>query len=119
MAQWFISSDWASAMQTDAIITALVGGGGALTAIGAGAKFIWNKIEARFERIEKELAECRKRETAAMAREADSRERRAMQITVIELLWAKVKEMDPTAGVLERAKHILDELKQMAAKDAD
>ena len=106
-------------MSTGEIITAVVGSGGVLTIFGGGAKFIWNKIEARFERIEKELAECRKRETAAMAREADSRERRAMQITVIELLWAKVKEIAPGADVLERAKHILDELKQMAAKDAD
>ena len=106
-------------MSSGEIITAIVGSGGVLTVLGAGAKFIWNKIEARFERIEKELAECRKRETAAMAREADSRERRAMQITVIELLWAKVKEIAPCADVLERAKHILDELKQMAAKDAD
>jgi hypothetical protein len=106
-------------MSTGEVITAIVGSGGVLTVIGAGAKFIWNKIEARFERIEKELAECRKREVASMAREADSRERRAMQITVIELLWAKVKEMDPAAAVLDRAKHILDELKQMAAKDAD
>ena len=106
-------------MSSGEIITAIVGSGGVLTVIGAGAGFIWNKIEARFECIEKELAECRKRETAAMAREADSRERRAMQITVIELLWAKVKEIAPGADVLERAKHILDELKKMAAKDAD
>lgn len=106
-------------MSSGEIITAIVGSGGVLTVIGAGAKFIWNKIEARFERIEKELAECRKRETAAMEREADSRERRVMQIMVIELLWAKVKEIAPGADVLERAKHILDELKQMAAKDAD
>lgn len=113
-------------MSTGEIITVIVGSGGVLTVIGAGIKFVWNKIEARFQKsearfelIEKELAECRKREVAGMAREADSRERRAMQITVIELLWAKVKEMDPTAGVLERAKHILDELKQMAARDAD
>lgn len=104
-------------MSSGEIITAVVGSGGVLTVLGAGAKFIWNKIEARFERIEKELAECRKRETAAMEREADNREHRVMQIMVIELLWAKVKEMDPTAGVLERAKHILDELKQMAAHD--
>lgn len=113
-------------MSTGEVVTAIVGGGGVLTVIGAGIKFVWNKIEARFkqiearsDRIETELAECRKREVAAMVREADSRERRAMQITVIELLWAKVKEMDPTAPVLERARHILDELKQLAAKKAD
>lgn len=108
-------------MSTEGIVTAIVGGGGVLTVIGGGMKFVWNKLEARFAKIEKELAECRRREMASIQREADSRVRRAKQITVIELLWQKVKELDPTAVVLERAKHLLDELKESAApgKDAD
>lgn len=106
-------------MSVEGIITAVLGGGGILTVIGGGVKFVWNKLEARFAKIEKELAECRAREVAALQREADSRVRRAKQITVIELLWQKVKEFDPAAGVLDRAKHILDELKETAAKDAD
>jgi Na+-translocating ferredoxin:NAD+ oxidoreductase RnfC subunit len=97
------------------ILAAIFGGGGALATIGAGVKFIWDKIEARFTKIEAELAECRARELMAVKREADSRERRAKQITVIELLWQKVKDIDPSAAVLDRAKHLLDELKETAA----
>lgn len=102
---------------TDAMIIALFGSGGALVTIGGGVKFIWAKIEARFTKIEAELIECRKREVAAAARDADNRERRAKQLTVIELLWQKVKDMDPTAAVLDRAKHLLDELRESAASD--
>lgn len=101
------------------IVAAVFGGGGALATIGAGVKFIWDKIEARFTKIEAELAECRAREVAAIQRDADSRERRAKQITVIELLWQKVKELDPGAAVLDRAKHLLDELKESAAPRRD
>lgn len=99
------------------IITAVVGSGGVLTIVATGGKFVWNKIEARFVHIESELQECRRRETQSLKREADSRERRAIQITVIELLWLKVKELDPGAHVLDRAKHLLDELKLKAAED--
>lgn len=88
-----------------------------LTIVGAGGRFVWNKIEARFMSIENELQECRRREIESLKREADSRERRTIQITVIELLWMKVKELDPSAHVLDRAKHLLDELKQKAAQD--
>lgn len=104
---------------TSEVLATLVGSGGVLTIVGAGARFTWNKIEARFTKIEVELNECRKRETASLQREADSRVRRAMQITVIELLWLKVKELDPGAVVLERAKHLLDELKRTAAADRE
>lgn len=106
-------------MSAPDIITAVVGGGGVLTVVGGGIKFIWNKLEARFAKIEKELEECRRREHASIKREADSRVRREKQITVIELLWQKVREFDPTAAVLDRAKHLLDELKENAAKDAE
>lgn len=108
-------------MSTEGIVTAIVGGGGVLTVVGGGIKFVWNKLEARFAKIEKELEECRRREVASLRREAESNVRRAKQITVIELLWQKVKELDPAAAVLDRAKHLLDELKENAApgKDAD
>lgn len=104
---------------TAEMITAIAG----MLATGGGAiRFVWNKIEKRavaqetanelrFIRIERDLAECRKREV-------ESQERRAIQLTVIELLWAKVKEFDPSAHVLDRAKHLLDELKQKSGPGA-
>lgn len=30
------------------LITAIAGTGGALTVVGGGVKFVWNKLEARF-----------------------------------------------------------------------
>lgn len=107
---------------TAEVITAVAGGGGFLVPAGGAIAFVWNKIErravvrekaneARFTKIEQDLAECRRREV-------ESQERRAIQLTVIELLWAKVKELDPSAHVLDRAKHLLDELKQKSGPGA-
>jgi hypothetical protein len=94
-----------------AIITAIIGiAVPLLTLIGAGVRWLWNKVEARFTSIEAQLEECRKRE-------AESRERRAAQLTVIELLWLKVRELDPGAEVLKRAEALLDKLKASAGSD--
>ncbi|HQS71624.1 MULTISPECIES: hypothetical protein [unclassified Novosphingobium] len=106
-------------MLSPEMITAILGGTGALATIGGGVKFVWAKIEARFTKIETELAECRAREKLAAQRDADNRERRAKQLTVIELLWQKVKDLDPRAPVLDRAKHLLDELKETARVERD
>ena len=85
-----------------AIITAGVAGLGAL---GTAGRFVWNKIEARFQAVEAELVHCRDRE-------AQSVERRARQLTVIELLWQEVQRHAPNSIVLSRAKHLLDNLKE-------
>lgn len=82
----------------------ITGGVGLLTAIGTAGAFIWNKIEGRFKEIDAKLDECE-------ARERDSLDRRAVQLTVIELLWQEVKRHAPASGVLERAKKLLDDLK--------
>jgi hypothetical protein len=82
------------------------------TLIGAAVRWVWVEIrgwlkrnEDRFAAIEAELEECRQREV-------ESRERRMAQLTVIELLWLKVRELDPGAEVLKRAEHLLDKLRQ-------
>lgn len=85
-------SDWA------AIIGSSVG---VLGAIGASGRFVWNKIEKRFAVVEAELGECRKSHKAADGH-------RAVQTTVIELLWQEVERLAPGAGVLQRAKKLLD-----------
>jgi len=91
------------------IITAVGGLGALLTVIGSGVAFVWNKVEARFTSIETKLDECERREL-------DSTERRATLLTVIELLWGKVREFDPEADVLGRAKDLLDKLKRKASE---
>lgn len=75
-----------------------------LVALGAGVRFLWNKIEARFVAVETALDECHERE-------AKSQERRAVQLTVIEILWQEIQRIAPKSLVLKRAKHHLDELK--------
>lgn len=89
------------------MVAALFGSGGALTTIGLGLRWGYLKFEGRLKAIEAALEECRKNET-------ESRERRATQLIVIELLWSKIQELDPHAAVLVRAKKLLDELKNKA-----
>lgn len=82
----------------------IVAGVGVLGPLGALGRFVWNKVERRFEHIEAELEHCRRREH-------ESLERRAVQITVIELLWQEVRTSNPASLVLARAKKLLDGLK--------
>lgn len=89
----------------------ITAGGGLLTAIGAAAAFIWNKIEKRFAEIDGELEKCHEREVSGQ-------ERRAIQRTVIELIWQEVERLAPDGNkVLARAKRLLDELKQTDRPD--
>lgn len=96
--------------------------GGALTVIGGGVAFVWNKIEQRardrekqnerrFTKIEGDLELCEERERQSLGR-------RSVQLTVIELLWQEVMRHAPGSTVLDRAKHLLDELKEHADLDA-
>jgi hypothetical protein len=79
-------------------IVAVMGG------VGAGAKFIWNKIEKRFAEIDLKLDECEKREEQAHLR-------RTTHLAVIELLWAEMQRVHPKSAVLARAKKLMDDLK--------
>jgi len=86
-------------------ILAVIGGVIALlTTFGGGIVFVWNKVEARLQAIERKLEECERREI-------DSMESRATMLTVIELLWARVRQTDPNAEVLDRVQKLLDKLK--------
>lgn len=89
------------------IITACVA---ALGALGTAGRFVWNKIEARFQAVEAELVHCRERE-------AHSVELRARQLTVIELLWQEVQRLNPGCVVLTRVKDLLDDLKEKERED--
>ena len=88
---------------------ALIGAiAGALGTIGGGIKFVWGKVERRFQQIEGQLLECR-------VRERMSERRSAVKLTVIELLWQQVEHFDQGSPVLTRAKKLLDDLKLMQA----
>ena len=69
--------------------------GSAVVACGGVGKFVWTKIEKRFDRFETELGACRDRD--------------AVKLTVIELLWQVVQANVPEHNVvLARAKVLLD-----------
>jgi hypothetical protein len=103
-----------------AIITSIVG---ALGTVGAGIAWLSRRIDARFKKVEAELAECRARETAATNREhrleVALRETAARHLTVIELLWQDVERRSRGAlnPVLVRARKLLDDLKEDATHD--
>lgn len=79
-------------------VTALLG------AAGGAAKFVWNKVEARFARIEAQLKECEQREKTAQSRSA-------AHVVVIELLWRETSRLSAEDNpVLRRAKRLLDQL---------
>lgn len=85
------------------LITALVG---VLGALGAAARFVWNKLERRFTEIEAKLEECHKREQ-------DSQHRRGILNLAIELLWQEVERLAPKSRALGRVRKHLDELKTL------
>lgn len=86
-----------------ATITALTGLAGAA---GVACRFVWNKIERRFETIDAELDKCRERETA-------SQKRSGVYVTVIELLWVEIKRLHPGTEppTLARATKLLNSIK--------
>jgi hypothetical protein len=78
-----------------AIITAA---GGVLVSIGAAGRFVWHKISARMDDIDRKLDECEYYQS--------------MYRTVVELLWQEVSRVAPDSTVLKRAKKLMDELKR-------
>jgi hypothetical protein len=90
------------------IITALVG---VLTAMGGGMKFVWIKIEARIKALDGKIDTMQTELDQCHAKHERSLERRAVQLTVIELLWQEVERISPGSAVLLRGKKLLDELK--------
>lgn len=79
-----------------AMITAATG---LLVALGGAIAWLWNKLENRFTAIEERGQDCE--------------ERSSVQLRVIELLWQEVKRLaDGPSAVLERAEHLMDNLKE-------
>lgn len=85
----------------------LTAGAGLLTVLGAAAAFIWNKLEARFLAIERELAKCH-------AREGLSGQRRAHHMLAVELLLQEVERLSPSKSrVIGRVKRVLEEIDRL------
>lgn len=93
-----------------------------LATLGVGLKFAWNKydawrierqqtalreaekLEERFRRIENALKECEEREERGD-------KRRAKMWTIIQLLLDAMEGLDPGHRTLQRAKHLLEEMR--------
>jgi len=94
-------------MGTGTDIAAALGGVVALaTAIGAAIRFIWNKIEKRFERIERALDECQ-------AHRELSEKRRGVLLTIIELLKQELRQHLPESISLARADELTREYRAL------
>lgn len=90
------------------IITAIVG---FLALIGAGAKFIWGRVDARISEVEHratlmeaDLKECHKKHEVSLVR-------REKLMTVIEKLWQELQRISPKSPVFSQVKKLLDDLK--------
>ena len=80
-----------------------------LTPLGVAGAFVWRELRGRFEAIATRLDDCEERHRT-------SAERRATQLTVIELLWSEVARIAPESLVLQRAEKLLDGLKALVAE---
>jgi hypothetical protein len=92
-----------------ALITA-----GTLAASTIGGGFVWvvTWVQRRFEKIEKALAECKKRELQQVKINGG-------HVTVIEMLWRECERLgdDATRAVLKRSEKVLDDLKRRSASN--
>jgi hypothetical protein len=78
--------------------------------IGGGFRFVWKKIEVRFEKIEKALEECRER---------DLKKDRQLSTVVlcIKLLVPEVERLDPNAAVNHTLRQVRSELGRLFPVD--
>lgn len=87
------------------IVATLTALGVFLAVIGSGVKWLWDKIEARFEKIEAQLAECE-------ARENRSDKRRVKMWRIIDILMDALEDVEPKNRMLNRARELLGSLKE-------
>jgi hypothetical protein len=78
---------------------------GALTAAGSAVAWLWTKVEARFDDVEKKLEACEQRELL-------HKDTTAKHLIVIELLWQVARKSRGASDVLERCEKLLDDLKE-------
>lgn len=81
-----------------------------VTPLGGGIAWIWSLIDRRITGLERKVEACEAREDAGM-------ERRLVQLTVIEILWQRLDQLEPGSAVLARAKKLLDDLKVKNLED--
>lgn len=83
-----------------------------LGAMGTAGKFVWDKVERRFESIEADLKLC-------YAREVTTKERRGILVTVIDLLITELKIVAPRSETITHSERLMEQVKRIDdAEDA-
>lgn len=93
-----------------ALVEAIGAMSAAMVPAGGGIAFLWNKIEARFKKLEDEQAATEQHLEAC-------RRGGALKLTAIELLYLELRNVTPTSWVLDKVNELLTEAKQI--EDAD
>lgn len=81
---------------------------GILTPIGAAVAYLWAKVESRFSKIEKQLAECERR---------DLRNTRALTLyeTALTVVMDELERHNAASPALVQARKLLQQLNEKAA----
>lgn len=88
----------------------IVAATGTLGSLGVAGRFIYNKVETRFNQMEAQLLECAKRDRAGL-------EYRILSSTLIEVLYSELKRSRPRSGALNTARPLMVQLKVGTALD--
>jgi hypothetical protein len=83
----------------------------ALTSIGGGFVWLVTWVQHRFEKVEKKLAQCERREKRQL-------KINGTQLAVIEMLWRECERFGdgPANAVLARSDKLLDDLKRRTVR---
>lgn len=67
-------------------------------ALGGAIAWLWGRVEKMRKSVQTDLEACE--------------DARHTQLIVIELFWRALEDLAPGSAVMERGRHLLDELKQ-------
>jgi hypothetical protein len=88
----------------------IVAASGTLGSLGVAGRFIYNKVESRFNHMEAQLQECAKRDRAGL-------EYRILSSTLIDVLYGELKRGRPNSAALKTARPLMVQLKVGTALD--
>lgn len=88
----------------------IVAATGTLGTFGVAARFLYNKVETRFNHMETKLEECAKRDRAGL-------EYRILSSTLIDVLYSELKRSRPRSAALTTARPLMVQLKVGTALD--
>ena len=94
-----------------ALSEALIASVGVLTTIGLAGKFVWREISKKFDRQDARFKEIEKQLRLCQERESRHAEERVGFLLVIDLLVSELRRVRPKSAVLMQARRLLDGMK--------